>query len=404
MASGSSLSNRSAGEAVAKTGVEARSGHPSASDQLPANRRSAGSTAAPSVLTEIGGKSKKNPCGRLRKASMVGTFRIRCMFFEQVQSGSPATGAASHRGVVAKTVAVVLAVGAVSASTARAATIPVPNASFESPPTLSVDLQINSWQKTPKPEWWDEAQYGAWDQLVGAFANVAPGDPRHIENCDGNQAIWVFANPGAGLFQDYDSVSGSNGVPSHAFEAQYEPGKSYRLTVGVLVGTAYPMAEGSTLELSLYYRDAASNRVTVAATTATNTPNVFSNAMRLIDFQVDVPQVQPGDAWAGQHIGVAILSTADPLQPGGYWDVDNVRLAANVAPALLQPVLTNGHFGFQIEGEVGMSVEILASSDLSLPLSSWTNLGALTNDTGSAWFSNPATNQALRFFQARQLP
>ena len=137
-----------------------------------------------------------------------------------------------------------------------AATISVPNASFEAPTVEIVDTNLLNWQKTPKPFWFDEAN-GPWDQLVGVFANTPPGDPRHIENCDGNQAIWIFALPTAGLFQDYNSVGWSN--VTHAFEARFEAGKSYQLTVGALVG-AYPMGEGAILEASLYYRDAASNR------------------------------------------------------------------------------------------------------------------------------------------------
>ena len=36
-------------------------------------------------------------------------------------------------------------------------TMVVPNASFESPLTPFVDTRIDSWQKTPKPFWYDES-------------------------------------------------------------------------------------------------------------------------------------------------------------------------------------------------------------------------------------------------------
>jgi len=33
--------------------------------------------------------------------------------------------------------------------------------------------------------------------------------------------------------------------------------------------------------------------------------------------------VQAGDAWAGKAIGIALRAVG---QPGGFWDLDNVRL------------------------------------------------------------------------------
>lgn len=293
---------------------------------------------------------------------------------------------------------------ATGAGTLRAGTIDIPNGSFESPDTAFVDTRIDFWQKTPKPVWWDENAYGAWDQLIGAFANVPPEDPQHIDNCDGNQAIWLFANPEAGLFQDFDSTDGSNSVPSHAFDTRFETGNSYQLTVGILVGTAYPMAQGASLELSLYYREAASNRVTVAATSVTNAPGVFGNGKHLIDFQVNIPPVKASDAWAGQHIGMQLLSTVRPELAGGYWDLDNVRLTETRAPILVGAMATNGYFGFTLESEPGQKFEVLASSNRSLPLSNWASLGTLTNDTSSVFFSEPLTNSTRRFYRARQLP
>jgi hypothetical protein len=288
--------------------------------------------------------------------------------------------------------------------TAQAATITVPNGSFETPATTNVDTRIDSWQKIPKPIWWDEATYGAWDNLVGSFVNVPPGDPRHIDNCDGNQAIWVFSNPEVGLFQDYDSTDWSHSVPTQAFDARYKPGKSYQLTVGLLVGVAYPMAEGATLQLSLYYRDAASNRVIVAATTATNTSSVFTNGTRLLDFHVDVPLVKASDAWADKHIGIQFLSTARPDLAGGYWDVDNVRLAEFQNPVLASPVRANGQFQFILLSEPRLKFEILATTNVTLAASDWTSLATVTNVTGTLPFVDATTNFGVRFYRARHVP
>lgn len=287
----------------------------------------------------------------------------------------------------------------------RAGTIAVPNASFESPVTTYVDTRIDSWQKTPKPSWYVESQPGEWDQLVGLFLNTPPNDPRHIDNCDGTQAIWLFAVPEAGLFQDYDSTDGTNTTPTHAFDAKFEVGKSYELAVGVVRGEA-PMAEGATLEISLYYRDGASNQLTVAATTITNTSTLFSNITHLVDFRVRVPAVQSGDAWAGQNIGVRLRSTIalEPTQWGGYWDLDNLRLTSLAEPVLRETSFTSGQFGFVLESEPGLRFEILASTNLALPSAGWTSLGTVTNVTGSVPFTDPVVPSLPRFYQARALP
>jgi hypothetical protein len=280
----------------------------------------------------------------------------------------------------------------------QAGTIYLPNASFESPVTDYAWPQIDSWQQTPS--WTNEES--------GVFLNQ-PGTS-FIDNCDGSQAAFLFADPQAALFQDYDSIDWSNSAPTHAFNATYDVGKSYTLTVAVLGGTnvEIPMPEGTTLELALYYRDSASNMVTVAATTITNNWALFSNpsnAPLFIDFQVRLPAVKASDPWAGQHIGVQLLSTVSPEFEGaeGYWDLDNVRLVSSVPTALLAPAWTNGQFGCTLQSEPGLSFQILASTNLALPLSNWTSLATLTNLTGAIPFLDPATNLNCRFYQARQL-
>jgi hypothetical protein len=281
----------------------------------------------------------------------------------------------------------------------QAGTIYIPNASFESPVVAPVWPyawpQIDSWQQTPS---WTNDESGVFTNSAG---------PYYIDNCDGNQAAFLFADPQAALFQDYDSTDYTNSAPTHAFDATYDVGKSYTLTVAILGGTnvELPMLEGTTLELDLYYRDCASNLVTVAATTITNSTALFSNATpHFLDFQVQLPAVKATDPWAGRHIGVQLLSTVSPELEGGYWDLDNVRLVSTVQPALLDPAWTDGQFAFTLQSETGLCFEILASTNLALPLSNWTSLGTLTNLTGAIPFLDPATNSNCRFYQARQLP
>lgn len=287
----------------------------------------------------------------------------------------------------------------VAAGTLRAGMISIPNGSFELPASTYATPFVDYWQQTPQPDLGDPNTL-----QTGVFSNQPPADPFHIDNCDGNQAVFLFAVRGTALFQDYDSTDYANPTPTHAFNATFEAGKSYTLTVGVLGGTnlAYPMQEGTTLELSLYYRDDANAKVTVASTVVTNSSAIFSNATHFVDFQAALPAVRAGDAWAGRHIGVQLLSTVGYDLMGGYWDLDNVRLVAG--PCLLAPARANSQFTFTLHSYPGLRFEILASTNLALPLSNWTSLGTLTNESGFTPFLDPAANLTRRFYRALQLP
>ena len=284
----------------------------------------------------------------------------------------------------------------------------VPNASFESPTTIFATPNLDSWQRTPEPSNWDTNTSGPWENLIGVFKNTPPGAFDHIDNCHSNQAMWLFANPGAGIFQDYDTVDWNDPAPTHAFAALYSVGHAYQLTVGLLVGgkgSGGGVTPGATMEFSLYYRDALSNRVMVATTTITNQLDVFTNSTHLLDFSVTTPVVRANDAWAGQYIGIALISTADTnLNAEGYWDLDHVRLTSRLAPSLRNPIRTNNQFAFTLQSEPGMVVEVLAATNATLAAVNWTSLGTITNLTGTIPFVDTSPNFDQRFYQARQLP
>lgn len=296
----------------------------------------------------------------------------------------------------------------ISAQSPLAGPITVPNASFELPVSFFATPNLESWQRTPEPSNWDTNVSGPWENLIGVFKNTPVGNFDHIDNCHSNQAMWLFANPDAGIFQDYDTVDWNDPAPTHAFDAIYEIGKSYQLTAGLLVGgkgSGGGVTPGATVEFSLYYRDAASNRVTVAATIITNSVEVFTNSTHLLDFSVTTPVVRPTDAWAGKHIGISLISTPAPeLNAEGYWDLDHVRLSSTLSPSLLDSTHTDNQFQFTVKSEPGMILEILATTDATLPAASWTSLGLLTNSTGVIPFIDTATNFNQRFYQARQVP
>jgi hypothetical protein len=213
--------------------------------------------------------------------------------------------------------------------------IVVPNASFETPsaPTTypPVTFGIDSWQKAPKPAYFDAVEQGSgllWDQTAAIFFG-----PGAYANMAGFQAAYLFSFPQVSLFQDYDSVDFNDASPTHEFDVAFEIGKAYTLTVGLYgKGFSGPMTEGSLLGLSFYYRSG-TQMVTVGNPTIVSyTANSFpvGGSLNLIDYQVTVPTVQAGEAWAGQKLGIkveSIYGTGD-----GYWDIDNVRLTAVPEP------------------------------------------------------------------------
>jgi hypothetical protein len=203
---------------------------------------------------------------------------------------------------------------ALLARTLTAATLPIPNASFETPqapgaPYYASPL-IDFWEETPQPAYYTtNFSTNPWYQMVGEFLND-PGDGAFITNCDGGQAAFLQSLPEVGIFQDYNSFSTlTQFAPSHAFNAIFQPGRSYTLTAGIIGDSPVGLPQGATLQMSLYYRDASNNMVTVASATITNTTSVFPDNLHFVDFSVQVPAVQATNAWAGQNIGIEFLCT-----------------------------------------------------------------------------------------------
>ena len=211
-----------------------------------------------------------------------------------------------------------LALAASLSLSLHSASIPVPNGSFESPTPPSgfpVSIQIDDWQKPAQPGWYDPSTSGiGWDQLSGVFPNTPAGSADHIVNVDGNQAAYLFALPEVALFQE--------------LTATYEAGMAYELTVGIL-GTG-GMTEPSSFALSLYYRDDAEQPVSIATTPIEFSPAAFPDANRLVDYRVNLVEVQMDDDWAGREIGIRLSSTFG--SGAGYWDLDQVRLVAVPEP------------------------------------------------------------------------
>lgn len=241
------------------------------------------------------------------------------------------------------------------ANPVQSASVCVPNASFELPETVFVDVNIASWQDCAKPWWYDESGGYFWDQLTGVFLNVPPEDPSHIDNCDGLQAAWLFAVPEVELFQN--------------LTATFEIGRAYHLMVGV-IGGGGNMKDDVPIEIRLYYRDDDDNKVTVGATSF-----AFDLEAGYIkhfnDVRLDIPPVDDADPWAGKNIGVQIVSTLsfpEDLDPetgraGGFWDLDNVRLNTTLSG----PDFTDDHF-VNMEDFAVMAQEWMACIDTTTDL------------------------------------
>jgi hypothetical protein len=222
-----------------------------------------------------------------------------------------------------------------AADSLPAQALAVPNHSFESQSGVGwpfgTNPNLDAWQKHAEPAYFGPAFGGMgipWFGTAGAFVGTAPNNPNPYGNMLGTQAGYILAFPQVALFQDYSVTPG--------FDATFEIGKSYNLTVGVY---GHPLlTPGSTLQLSLYYRDTLNNKVTIDATTITFSAATFPVVVgpNLIDYSVNLPTVQAGDAWAGQHIGIQLESTIPiEMTSGRNWDFDNVRLTAVPEPATL---------------------------------------------------------------------
>ena len=212
-----------------------------------------------------------------------------------------------------------LALGGAICSPLHAASIAIPNSSFESPSTGFVSPLIDSWQKIPKPAYFDESSGYLWFQTAGVFLDTKP-----YANRDALQCGYMLSFPQVTLFQDYST--------SPAFNATYGVGQSYTFTLGVFGNN---LTANSSLQLSLFYRDAGNNMVTIGSpTTIAYDSAVFPPAgpFNLVDYSVTIPGVQAADAWAGKNIGVMVQVAGSDFT--GYWDIDKARLTSVPEPSL----------------------------------------------------------------------
>jgi hypothetical protein len=198
--------------------------------------------------------------------------------------------------------------------------ISVENASFELP---RIDPDPEAFGVLAYMEGWTELDLDAEGSTnTGIFRNTPVGSWDHVLNADGEQLAFLGSAEGNALEQDLAAV--------------YRVGCEYRLTVGVGISARFPPsveAPVDALELVLYYRDGA-ELVDIVSEPVEATG--LSTTL-LQDFSVYLGTVQSSDAWAGKAIGVAIRAAG---MPGGFWDLDNVRLVESLPTADPAPATT----------------------------------------------------------------
>jgi hypothetical protein len=187
--------------------------------------------------------------------------------------------------------------------------IPIENASFEAPV-----VDPNGFPAVPYVDLWMEIDLDTLSSTnTGVFANTPAGAPDHVVNAHGNQLAFLGSQAGNALEQDLDTT--------------YKIGCDYQLTVAVGVSGRFPPSSAEpvdTFELVLYYRDA--NEPVDIAHLAVEATGL--SVTQLTDFSLYLPTVQADDAWAGMAIGVALRANG---MPGGFWDLDHVRLIESFA-------------------------------------------------------------------------
>jgi hypothetical protein len=245
---------------------------------------------------------------------------------------------------------VLVLLGLWAAVPVRAASIPIENASFEAPV-----VDPNGFGAVPLVDGWTEIDTDTlFSTNTGVFANTDANSFDHIVNADGSQLAFLGSQEGNALEQDLANM--------------YKVGCDYRLIVAVGVSGRFPpttVEPVDTLEMVLYYRDA-NDVVDIAHQTVEATS---LSSIKLQDFSLYLPVVKTSDAWAGKAIGIGLRAGG---QPGGFWDLDNVRLIES-APVSIPienasfeaPVVDPNSFGAVpfVDGWTELDIDTLSSTN-----------------------------------------
>jgi hypothetical protein len=221
------------------------------------------------------------------------------------------------------TLGIALVAGVVS----HAATVTVTNPSFEDPalpPGTLGNPFVTGWN-TPGPVLTEFPPGSGFfvNTNAGNFINTPPGQPDHVDNADGNQLAFIAAFSG----NEFNQTLASN----------FEPGQSYSLTVGVAHNygggnPAFQPDPTAKVTLSLFYTDAGGRHV-LASRDVVNDALTGLSATHLLDFSAITAALAANDPAVGKPIGIAMTTMSPDANPGGFFDLDNVRVTAVPEPA-----------------------------------------------------------------------
>jgi hypothetical protein len=264
----------------------------------------------------------------------------------------------------------------------------VPNFSFENPPVppgAPASPVLDAWQKFSKPAYWDEAAFGAWDNIIGAFPNQPADQQGYIPNMNGAQAAYLFNTPGSGIFQD--------------LALNYDIDAAYTLTVGVAGSVFRPLPPNSPLAVEFYYRDAQNTIVPIMAKTVFYTPQNFPTTTNFYDFSVTTPPVFANAPWANQPIGIRIYSAVGFDAADGVWDVDNVRLTLAFGVKLLVS-LEDNQVRITWSGDANHTYQLMRTEDFI----TWTPLALTPGVDGDMQTVVSTSDFAHAFYTVRASP
>jgi hypothetical protein len=274
------------------------------------------------------------------------------------------------------------------------ASIPIENASFESPA-----IDPNAFSAWPVADGWIERDVDLLSSSnTGVFANTSVESWDHVVNADGLQLAFLGSESGNAFEQD--------------LPATYKTGCDYRLTVAVGISSRYPPSTELPLdmmELAFHFYD--QNEPVDIITQAVDTIGLSSGQLQ--DVSVYLPSVQSLDAWAGKTIGIAIRAEG---MPGGFWILDKVRLTesmptfipvenASFESPLIDP---NAFSAWPVaDGWIELDVDTLSSSNTGVfantPIESWDHvnnadglqLAFLGSESGNAFEQDLSATYAI---------
>jgi hypothetical protein len=215
------------------------------------------------------------------------------------------------------------------ASTVQAASITVPNFSFESPDAhtpFGVSTKIDNW--TTYGETSFDTGGGPSSTGTGIFPNVNPDNSINFDNADQNQVAYAFSK---------SSIPANRDGLEQILTATFAANQVYTLRLAVGLAGANPGANDP-FTFNLFYYDPANP--TARPTVATNT--IFNDGIsplsktHLNDFAATSALLLPGNPAVGKQIGIEIFTALGSdvnATAGKQYDFDNVRVDATPEPA-----------------------------------------------------------------------